>query len=121
MPIEFSSADETPPLRDIMGALDDEGCREIIAVVAEPMTVPEIADAADLPLSSTYRKLDRLTDARLVTETVGVRQGRHHTSRYVANFERLSIGFGDDGEFEVDIDHANGESAGLWSDVTREF
>lgn len=121
MSLEFSSSDDTPPLRDVVGVLDDEACRNIIAVLENPMTVPEIAEAADLPLSSTYRKLDRLTNAQLVTETVGVRQGRHHTARYVVDFDRLSIDLDDDQEFRVEIGHSKGESAGLWSDVTQEF
>ena len=121
MSLEFSSSDDAPPFRGVLAALDDEGCREIITVLDEPMTAPEIADAADLPLSSTYRKLDRLTEAQLVTETVGVRQGRHRSSRYVVDFDRLSIGLNDDGEFRVEIDQAAGDSADLWSNVTSEF
>lgn len=121
MSLEASSSDDTPPLRDILGVLDDEGCRDIIVVLEAPMTAPEIAEAADLPLSSTYRKLDRLTDSRLVTETVGLREGRHRTSRYVLDFDRLSIRFDDERKLQLEIDHGDSHTTGLWSDVTSEF
>jgi len=34
----------------VIAALDDDSCREIIAVLEEPMTVPDIAEATDRPL-----------------------------------------------------------------------
>ncbi|MFC4541819.1 helix-turn-helix domain-containing protein [Halosolutus amylolyticus] len=120
MPLEFSSADEAPPFRDVITVLDDEDCRTIISVLDEPMTVPEIAEAADLPLSTTYRKLDRLTEAQLASETTGVRHGRHHKSRYIVDFDRISVDLDDELEFRVDIDRSN-PALGLWSDVKQEF
>ena len=66
MPLEFSSSGDTPDLERIIGVLDDADCREIISLLEAPKTVPEIADEAELPLSTTYRKLDRLTEAGIV-------------------------------------------------------
>ncbi|WP_247004947.1 helix-turn-helix domain-containing protein [Halosolutus gelatinilyticus] len=121
MSLEISPPDDAPPFRDVITVLDDEDCRTIIAVLEQPMTVPEISEAAELPLSSTYRKLDRLTDARLVAETDGVRRGRHRKSRYAVDFDRVSIDLDDQQEFRVDITRSNRRSLDLWADVTREF
>ncbi|MDF9745911.1 winged helix-turn-helix domain-containing protein [Natrinema salsiterrestre] len=114
MSLEFSSSDDTLSVERVIGALDDEACREIVAVLEDPMTVEEVAEATDRPLSTTYRKLDRLTDAGLVEEAVGIREGRHQTSRYVATLGRLSIALDGDNELRADIDRARGHS--IWSD-----
>ncbi|WP_254764855.1 transcriptional regulator [Natrinema marinum] len=119
MSLEFPSSDDAPDLECVVAALDDGDCREIIAVLEEPMTVHEVAEATDRPLSTTYRKLDRLSEAGLVEEAAGVQRDRHQKARYVANLERISIGFDDANELRVDVDHAPGLS--LWSDITREF
>lgn len=118
MSLEFSSSDDTPEFERVIAALDDEACREIITVLEEPMTVHDIAEATDHPLSTTYRKLDHLTEAGLVEETVGVRHGSHRTARYVANLDRISIGLDDDNELCADIDRSSG--LGIWSNTQRE-
>ncbi|WP_222918333.1 transcriptional regulator [Natrinema sp. SYSU A 869] len=119
MSLELSSSGETPGLECVMGALDDEACQEIIAVLEEPMTVEDIAEATDHPLSTTYRKLDCLTEAGLVENAVGVRKGRHRKSRYVANLDEISIDLDDDNELRVDIEHST--EFGIWSELQREF
>ncbi|WP_339106499.1 helix-turn-helix domain-containing protein [Haloterrigena salinisoli] len=121
MSLEFSSSGDSPDLEGVAAVLDDADCREIIALLEAPKTVPEIAEAVDLPLSTTYRKLDRLTDAGLASETVGVREGRHHTSRYVASFDRIGISLDDEHEFRVDIGCSNDQSLGIWSNAREEF
>ncbi|MXV60881.1 helix-turn-helix domain-containing protein [Natronorubrum sp. JWXQ-INN-674] len=121
MPLEFSSSGDSPGLERVIGALDDADCREIVSLLEAPKTVPEIAEEAELPLSTTYRKLDLLTEADLVNETVGVRQGRHHKSRYVADFDCIGITLDDDREFQVAIDRSTDQSLGIWSDATQEF
>ena len=119
MSLEFSSSDDAPAFERVIAALDDDSCREIIAVLEEPMTVPDIAEATDRPLSTTYRKLDALTEAGLVTETVGVRHGGHQRSRYVANLNRISIGLDDDNELYANIDRS--AELSIWSNAKREF
>jgi DNA-binding transcriptional ArsR family regulator len=110
------SSSHNAPFERVLAALDDGACREIIAVLEEPLTVHEIAEETDRPLSTTYRKLDALTEAGLVEETAG---GRHRTSRYVANLDRISIGFGEDNELRVDVERTPDRS--LWTAIQREF
>ncbi|MEY7849538.1 helix-turn-helix domain-containing protein [Natrarchaeobius sp. A-rgal3] len=113
------SVDDSPEFESVVAALDDGDCRRIIAVLEKPMTVHEIATRAELPLSSTYRKLDRLTSAGLVDEATGSR-GRNRKSRYVVTFERIGIELDDDREFLVSIERAKEHVLGIWSAVRRE-
>ncbi|SDR44561.1 winged helix-turn-helix domain-containing protein [Natronobacterium texcoconense] len=121
MSLGFSSSDESPDIAAVVGALDDDACRKIVGVLEEPLTVDELADRTGLPLSTTYRKLDRLTEANLVTETVGVRQGSHHKSRYIADFDDISIALDDDRSFDVDVGRSSSRSADIWSETRRTF
>lgn len=120
MPLEFSPSEEAPDLTRIVSVLDDEACRRIISVLEEPMTVPEIADVTDLPTSTTYRKVDLLTEASLVNETAALRRGRHHKSRYVVDFDEISIGLDDDHGLRVEVDRTDRPFAGIWGDVRSE-
>ncbi|PSQ47929.1 hypothetical protein BRD19_08210 [Halobacteriales archaeon SW_7_65_23] len=95
--------DEDPDLQTVLDALDDPDCRKIVGVLSEPMTAEEISEAADIPLSTTYRKLDRLTEASLLEEGVELRSDGQHASRYVVAFDEVSIGLSEDREFGVDI------------------
>ena len=120
MALEGLPSGETPELERVLAALDDDGCREIIAVLETPKTATEIAAAADLPLSTTYRKIDQLTKAGLVSEPLGVRQGRHQMSRYVIDFNRITIGLNDEETFRIDVDRSGGRSLGIWSNAGRD-
>jgi len=118
-------ADETQPkLTAVLDALDDEDCRKIVSVLSEPMTASEIAEASDVPLSTTYRKLELLTDSSLLYEGVEIRSDGQHASRYAIDFEEVVIGLDDDRAFEVDIAHRarspDQRLENLWSEVRKE-
>lgn len=115
---------EEPSTEAVLGALDDPDCRAIIRVLTEPMTAEEISDAADIPTSTTYRKLERLTDASLLNEGVEIRSGGQHASLYAVSFEEVAISLTDDHELDVDISRrprrADERLADLWSEVRKE-
>jgi DNA-binding transcriptional ArsR family regulator len=121
---ESIADDEGPDLQVVLDALDDPACREIISVLSEPMTAEEISEEADVPLSTTYRKLDRLTGASLLEEGVEIRSDGQHASRYVVAFEEVHIGLTDNREFDVDISgrprSPEERLASLWSEVRKE-
>ncbi|RQH00399.1 winged helix-turn-helix domain-containing protein [Natrarchaeobius oligotrophus] len=121
MSLEPPPTEERVDLERIVGALDDEGCREIVSALEEPMTVDEIAETVDRPLSTCYRKLDRLTEAGLVDEATGVRNGSHSKSRYVTNFERIAIELDENRELRARVDRVKNHVLQLWSEVRREF
>jgi DNA-binding IclR family transcriptional regulator len=116
--------DETPELTTVLDALDDEDCRAIVSVLAEPMTANEISEASGVPLSTTYRKLELLTDSSLLYEGVEVRSDGQHASRYAIDFEEVVIALDEAREFEVDIAHRarspDQRLENLWSEVRKE-
>lgn len=59
--------DETLDVEQVFQTLDDQHCREIITQLEEPQTVTEIAENCDIPLSTTYRKVERLDEASLIS------------------------------------------------------
>jgi len=118
-------ADDAPPeLTTVLDALDDEDCRKIVSVLSEPMTASKISEESGVPLSTTYRKLELLTDASLLHEGVEVRSDGQHASRYAVDFEAVVIGLDESRQFEVEIDHRarspDQRLENLWSEVRKE-
>jgi len=115
---------ETPELTTVLDALDDQDCRKIVGALAEPMTASEISEASGVPLSTTYRKLELLTDSSLLYEGVEVRSDGQHASRYAIDFEEVVIALDDAREFEVDIAHRarspDQRLENLWSELRKE-
>jgi len=114
----------SPALEDVLDALDDEDCRKIVSVLEEPMTASDIAEESGVPLSTTYRKLELLTEASLLHEGVEVRPDGQHASRYSVSFEDVVISLDEERTFEVEISHRaqtpDERLANLWSEVRKE-
>jgi DNA-binding transcriptional ArsR family regulator len=108
----------------VFNVLADEDCRAIVRTLAEPMTAEEISAATDIPKSTTYRKLELLTDAGLLAEGIEIRSDGQHASQYVVGFEEVRIALGEDRSFDVDIagtpQTPEGRLAALWSEVQKE-
>lgn len=117
-------SERAPPMQAVLDALDDPACRTIVQTVDSPMTASEISDACDIPLSTTYRKLDLLTEASLLEEQTEIRSDGHHTTRYVLAVESVEMSLTEDGEFEVEIVRpprtAEERLAHMWSEVQKE-
>mgnify|MGYP006304652785 CR=1 FL=1 len=117
-------ADLSPDLQTVLDALEDPDCRSIVKQVTDPMTASEISEATEIPLSTTYRKLELLTDASILTERTEIRQGGHHTTRYVPDFEAVEISLSPDREFEVTISRptrsADEQLSEIWSELRKE-
>lgn len=122
---EWSPREEID-LQEVLDALDDESARHIVLTLTEPMTASELSEACDIPLSTTYRKLDLLTDAKLLDERTEVRSDGHHTTRYVVDFETVTVALaeGDGREFDVRIQRPpkspDERLASMWEQVRRE-
>ncbi|MFB6097483.1 MAG: helix-turn-helix domain-containing protein [Haloferacaceae archaeon] len=87
----------------VLTALNDTDCRRILeATAAEALTASELAEACDLPLSTTYRKVDLLTDAGLLSERVRLRTSGKHPSEYRRSFDDVVVRLEDAG-VEVDL------------------
>lgn len=118
-------ADEVPGPDTVLGALDDEDCRAILAELTEPRTARELLERCEIPRSTLYRKLDRLVEATLVREGTEIREDGSHASRYDVDFEEVHITRDADAEIEVEIERpakrADDRLAELWSEVRREI
>ena len=84
-----ADADE---VQAILYALQDDGCRAVLDATGETsMSASELADACDLPLSTTYRKLDTLTETGLLAERTRLCPDGKHTSEYVRTVEEILV------------------------------
>ena len=118
------SASDEPEFQDVLGALDDTDCHTIVEALTEPMTASELSDACEIPLSTTYRKLDRLTDASLLVEETQLRSDGRHTSQYRINFETVTIMLAEDHSLELEIarppETPDERLASMWEEVRKE-
>ena len=115
---------DLPDLQTVLDALDDEDCRRIIEVLSEPMTAKEISEGCDMPLSTTYRKLDLLTEASLLSERTVIQSDGHHTTQYEIAFERVEIELDDDHDITLAIqrrpESTDERLETLWAEVRKE-
>jgi hypothetical protein len=114
-------AADQPQLQDVLDALDDPECRTIVEQLTEPMTARGISTRCGIPLSTTYRKLDLLSDASLVTERTEVGASGRHTAQYIIDFEEVRVALDDDRSLGVAIEHPertpDERLSDLWSEV----
>ena len=117
-------AEDAPKLGFVLDALDDPDCRRIIRQLDEPMTASEISTQCDIPTSTTYRKLEQLTDASILSEGTTIRSDGHHASAYAVAFEEVTVFLDDERRFEVSISRpaqsADEKLADLWGEVRKE-
>lgn len=116
----FTGGDE-PELTTVLEALCDDDCREIAETVEGAMTASELSEACDVPLSTTYRKLDTMTEATLLAESTEIRADGRHTSRYRLAFEEVLLSVDEDHRLELTITRpartADERLESLWSEV----
>lgn len=116
--------DGGPELQSVLDALDDTDCRRIVEHLDEPMTASEVSEACDIPMSTTYRKLDLLTDASLLAEGTEIRPDGHHATRYEVDFDSVVVELDDDRHLDVSVSrpaHTGDERlASIWEEVRKE-
>ncbi|MFB6085493.1 MAG: helix-turn-helix domain-containing protein [Halodesulfurarchaeum sp.] len=115
---------DIPDSQAVFDALEDGDCRRIIEHLEEPRTAKELSEDCELPLSTTYRKLDILTDASLLSERTVIQSDGHHTTQYEVAFEEVTIELDEDHRIAIGIQRAS-ESTDerletLWAEVRRE-
>ncbi|MCT9096124.1 helix-turn-helix domain-containing protein [Haloarchaeobius sp. HME9146] len=91
----------------LLTALNDGDCRAILKSVREqPRSASELSECCDLPLSTTYRKLELMTDGALLEEQTRIRADGAHAKEYEPQFENLTISVGFDDEDGVAVEPA---------------
>lgn len=90
---EISDEDE---VRAILSALEDEYCRSILeTMTATFCTAQQISEHCDMPISTTYRKLNTLAEVGLVDTSIRLRRSGHHTKEYARAFRSVSVDLND--------------------------
>lgn len=68
----------------LLDALNDDDCQAILdATTGRALSASELSETCELPLSTTYRKLDILSDTGLVDERTRIGRSGQHASEYV--------------------------------------
>jgi DNA-binding transcriptional ArsR family regulator len=97
----IAAADE---YQAILDAIQDVDCRAILEATGdESLSASELSDRCELPLSTTYRKLDTLTDIGLLAERTRLCPDGKHASEYVRTVDDVRVSTGPDGDFEVTV------------------
>ena len=96
--------DADPDLQPVLDALGDPDCRGILRTIGEDAkTALECSEAYDLPLSTTYRKLERLAEADLLVEEIRIRADGKHASEYRRGFDSVCVSVGTDGDLSLSV------------------
>jgi DNA-binding transcriptional ArsR family regulator len=116
---------ETPDVSTLLDALSDPDSRALLSAIDSPKTAAELSETTDIPQSTTYRKLDQLSEATLLEELTEIRSDGRHTTRYALAFENVEVGLDEEREFEVEITRptrtADERLARMWSEVQKEL
>lgn len=94
-------AERTPG--KVLRCLADDDCRAILRVTHGPRTAPEISDRCDIPMSTVYRKVDRLTDLSLLETRLRIDSSGRHPTQYEREVDGLLVQFGPREEFSVSV------------------
>ena len=123
---DSSTGDDARVSETVLDTLGDESTRAIIEALSEPMTANELSEACDIPLSTMYRKLDRLTETDLVRESTEIRESGQPTTRYARAFTELSVAVSDDEELFTTVERPAAEQTAdqrleeLWTELREE-
>jgi len=83
---------EDADVDSLLGTLEDRDCRAIIeATTGEALSASELSERCNLPLSTTYRKIDRLTDVGVLEERVRLSRSGQHTSEYTLQIDAIQL------------------------------
>lgn len=56
----------TADARDVLRVLGNNHCPDILAAASEPRSARELSEVLDIPIATTYRRVDQLTEAGLL-------------------------------------------------------
>lgn len=102
-----TTVDATAAGQPLLTALEDPGCRSILDATGEAArTASELGEACELPLSTVYRKLDRLGEAGLLEERIRIRRSGKHTSEYRRCIDAVHLDLDADDGVELTVERA---------------
>ncbi|QLH81715.1 winged helix-turn-helix domain-containing protein [Halosimplex pelagicum] len=107
--------------RAFLDAVGDEDCKTILdAVRTEAKTIPELSEECDIPLSTAYRKVNRLQEADLVAEKNRLPEDCRPKNVYELRFDGAVVTMGEEG-FAVEFAGESSEptAPGRIADLSR--
>lgn len=97
-------------IENVLELFNDTDCRTIMEETSQDtLSVEEIADRCDIPQSTAYRKVGRLTDEGILKEQVRITGRGRHRNEY-----RLQMG-----KVEIDVTSRGGVELALFQDGDR--
>lgn len=92
----------------VLEALADPTSRRILdAMSDQPMTASEVADNGEIPLSTVYRKLNRLADTSLVSSNYRFSSDGKHPRQYQCAVDRIHIHLANGDDETVGLEEFN--------------
>ncbi|GEM_PF-260559 len=114
--VDNGSREPNDTLQTVLELLSDPDCRLLLGAASEPRTTSELADVCDVPLSTAYRKVDRLSETPLLSEQLRFCSDGDHASEYVCTVDELNIGvIGNGVEVTVKPTEQHEESPSMFS------
>jgi len=101
--------DRTPSLEAVLTTIEDADCRALLACLDRPKSAAELCEESGLPRSTVYRKVDRLSEAALVTEYTEIRQDGPNATLYERDVTSISIEIDEDDQFDLAIERPPAE------------
>ncbi|RQG98548.1 helix-turn-helix domain-containing protein [Natrarchaeobius oligotrophus] len=91
---------------DVVDILGDDYAKTILVHAREePKSVQALSDACEADPSTIYRRVERLTEADLLTDHQHLDPDGHHHKVYATQLQEVRIRLGDDG-YVVEIDRS---------------
>lgn len=105
-------------------ALEDSDCRQILKMISSPMSATEISEDIGVSESTTYRKLELLSEASLIEEDHSIKPGGGRITYYKRACEEVHISIDADG-FKISIDRPKQTTderlADIWGEMGDEL
>jgi len=98
--IRVTNQDEIATVFDSLN--DSDACAIMQALDDAALSAKEISDHCELPMSTTYRKLNQLSDLGLLEENTEISLEGKHVSTYRRSIDNIEITITDDG-FELEL------------------
>jgi DNA-binding transcriptional ArsR family regulator len=95
---------EGTDIKALLGTLEDPDSRAIMeATSTQALSAKEVAESCDLPLSTTYRKLDQLTEVGVLKKQVRLSQSEQYPSEYTLHINHIELHVDPDSGIQLSI------------------
>jgi predicted DNA-binding ArsR family transcriptional regulator len=93
-------------MEELLNVLGDADCRAILDATSDgALSAKEVSETCELPISTTYRKLDLLTDVGLLEERTRIRYSGKHISEYCRSVTDVVVSIDANGNMELEVSH----------------